>query len=114
VSIDWFHMTDAFFSFSSGLKALNKIRISSYRNHSGDGISFVTVFTTYSSGPAVDGKVPSGTVTVGNHSYDKVERSMAVLKSFISFIQVHLPFRFFMISQVRCFNHLYLHFRTDR
>jgi hypothetical protein len=107
-------MTDIFSSFSSGLKALNNIGISSYGNHSGDGISFVTVFTMYNSVPAVDGKVPSGTVTVGNRSYDKVERSMAILKSFISFIQVHLPFLFFMISQVRCFNHLYLHFRTDR
>ncbi|KAK3133969.1 hypothetical protein QOZ80_6AG0543400 [Eleusine coracana subsp. coracana] len=74
-----------------GLKALNKIRISSYGNYSGDRISFVTVFTTYSSGPAVDGKVPSDTVTVGNRSYGKVERSMAILDTFISFIQVSMP-----------------------
>uniref|UniRef100_A0A0A9GW67 Uncharacterized protein n=1 Tax=Arundo donax TaxID=35708 RepID=A0A0A9GW67_ARUDO len=62
-----------------GLKALNKIGVSSHGNHSGEHISFVTVFTTYGSDPAGDGKVPS--------SYGKIERSMAILNTFISFIQ---------------------------
>ncbi|GJN38688.1 hypothetical protein PR202_gb27753 [Eleusine coracana subsp. coracana] len=49
------------------------------------------ILAKLSSGPAVDGKVPSDTVTVGNRSYGKVERSMAILDTFISFIQVSMP-----------------------
>ncbi|CAN6194749.1 unnamed protein product [Urochloa humidicola] len=74
-----------------GLKALNNIGISSEGNSSGEHISFVTVFTTYSSIPNGDGKVPSDTVTVGNHSYSKFERSMAILNTFTSFIKVSMP-----------------------
>ncbi|PUZ60214.1 hypothetical protein GQ55_4G106100 [Panicum hallii var. hallii] len=74
-----------------GLKALNNIGISSDRNYSGEHISFVTVFTTYGSVPDGDGKVPSDTVTVGNHSYSKIERSMAILNTFTNFIKVSMP-----------------------
>ncbi|WVZ79667.1 hypothetical protein U9M48_027221 [Paspalum notatum var. saurae] len=74
-----------------GLKALNDIVISSEGDYSGERVSFVTVFTTYSSVSAGDSKVPSDTVTVGNHSYSKIERSMAILNTFISFIKVSMP-----------------------
>ncbi|KAL6602890.1 hypothetical protein ACP70R_043251 [Stipagrostis hirtigluma subsp. patula] len=74
-----------------GLKSLNKIVLSSDRNYSGEHISFVTVFTTYRSDPPGDGKVSSDVVTVGSRSYSKTERSMAILKTFISFIQVSMP-----------------------
>ncbi|KAL6839382.1 hypothetical protein ACP4OV_030652 [Aristida adscensionis] len=70
-----------------GLKSLNRIE----RNCSGEHISFVTVFTTYNSDPPGDGKVSSDFVTVGNHSYSKIERSMTILRTFISFIQVSMP-----------------------
>ncbi|KAM0900295.1 hypothetical protein ACQ4PT_020727 [Festuca glaucescens] len=73
-----------------GLKAVNKISLSSERMHSGD-VTFVTVFTTYNSGPAGAGKMSSDAVTVGKHSYSKEERSMAILNSFVSFIQVSMP-----------------------
>lgn len=77
--------------FIAGTKALYKTHFSSSpRNPKvGDGISFVTVFTTYNS--TVDSLVKSRLteqVSVGNMSYDKVERSMAVLNAFISFIEV--------------------------
>ena len=81
-----------FLSLCSGLRALNKIDLSSEENYSGEHISFVTVFTTYNSVSAGDGNVPSDSVTVGNHSYSKIERSMAILNTFISFIKVPLPF----------------------
>ncbi|RCV41946.1 hypothetical protein SETIT_9G175600v2 [Setaria italica] len=74
-----------------GLKALNNIGISSEGNYSGEHISFVTVFTTYSSVQDGDGKVPFDTVTVGNHSYSKIERSMAILNTFTSFLKVSMP-----------------------
>ncbi|CAD6343228.1 unnamed protein product [Miscanthus lutarioriparius] len=74
-----------------GLRALNKIDLSSEENYSGEHISFVTVFTTYNSVSAGDGKIPSDSVTVGNHSYSKIERSMAILNTFISFIRVSMP-----------------------
>lgn len=80
------------FSLCSGLKALNNIGVSTEGNCSGEHISFVTVFTTYNSVPDGDGKVPSDTVIVGNHSYSKKERSMAILNTFISFIKVTLSF----------------------
>lgn len=80
-----------YFSLCSGLKALNNIVTSSEGNYSGEQISFVTVFTTYSSVQDGDGKVPFDTITVGNHSYSKIERSMAILNTFISFIKVTLP-----------------------
>lgn len=74
-----------------GLKAVNKIILSSETTHYGERVSFVTVFTTYNSDPDKASKMSSGLVTVGNHSYSKVERSIAVLNTFISFIQVSMP-----------------------
>ncbi|KAF0904471.1 hypothetical protein E2562_034750 [Oryza meyeriana var. granulata] len=74
-----------------GLKAVNKIGVSSERNYSGGHVTFVTVFTTYDSDSAEAGKVSSDVVTVGKHSYSKVGRSMAILNTFISFIEVSMP-----------------------
>uniref|UniRef100_A0ACD5UGA6 Uncharacterized protein n=1 Tax=Avena sativa TaxID=4498 RepID=A0ACD5UGA6_AVESA len=74
-----------------GLKAVNKMSLSSERKYSGELVSFVTVFTTYNSDPAGAGKMSSDVVTVGKHSYSKVERSMAILNTFVSFIQVSMP-----------------------
>jgi hypothetical protein len=81
-----------FLSHCSGLRALNKIGISSEENYSGEHVSFATVFTTYNSVSAGDDNVPSDSVTVGNSSYSKIERSMAILNTFISFIKVPLHF----------------------
>ncbi|XP_040930253.1 uncharacterized protein [Gossypium hirsutum] len=76
-----------------GVKALNKTYFSnpSHASSVGDGIAFVTVFTIYNNSPdaLADGK-PSNLVTVGNASYSKPERSMAILNVFIKFIQVTL------------------------
>ncbi|KAG8391654.1 hypothetical protein BUALT_Bualt01G0209800 [Buddleja alternifolia] len=73
-----------------GTKALNKTRFSTFLNnsHSVDHVAFVTVFATYNS-PI--GSSPPDLVTVGNISYNKVERSMVVLNIFINFIQVTMP-----------------------
>ncbi|PWA98355.1 hypothetical protein CTI12_AA020420 [Artemisia annua] len=73
-----------------GMKALNKTHISASSNISngGDGIAFVTVFTVYKS--SVDARA-SETTVVGKVSYNKVERSMAILNTFISFIQLMMP-----------------------
>lgn len=66
-----------------GTKALSKIHTSSSRAASDEeSIAFVTVFTVYNS--SMDGY----RVTVGNASYSKMERSMAILNVFINFIQV--------------------------
>ncbi|KAL5225636.1 hypothetical protein ABZP36_012275 [Zizania latifolia] len=64
-----------------GLKAVNKIGLSSERNYSGGRVTFVTVFTTYNSDPAETGKMSSNVVTVGKHSYSKVGRSIHYLMS---------------------------------
>uniref|UniRef100_A0A0E0LCU7 Nucleotide-diphospho-sugar transferase domain-containing protein n=1 Tax=Oryza punctata TaxID=4537 RepID=A0A0E0LCU7_ORYPU len=74
-----------------GLKAINEIGLSSERNYSRGHVTFVTVFTTYNSDPAEASKLPSNVVTVGKHSYSKVGRSMAILNTFIGFIQVSMP-----------------------
>lgn len=50
-------------------------------------VAFVTVFAIYNS--TVQSK-PDDLVTVGNISYGKVEKSMAILNVFINFIQVYL------------------------
>ncbi|KAI3681596.1 hypothetical protein L6452_36396 [Arctium lappa] len=75
-----------------GIKALNKTHISSVSNISdtrgGDSVAFVTVFTVYNS--SVDGRSSDSTI-VGKVSYNKVERSMAVLNTFINFIQMTMP-----------------------
>lgn len=77
-----------------GTKALNKTHfsISPRNSNSGDGISFVTVFTTYNStGDCFIKSRSSEQVSVGNMSYNKVERSLAVLNVFINFIEVTMP-----------------------
>ncbi|XP_076942428.1 uncharacterized protein LOC143612285 [Bidens hawaiensis] len=73
-----------------GNNALNKARISASSNVSngGDGVSFVTVFTVYNS--TVGGTLSEST-TVGGVSYNKVDRSMAILNTFINFIQLMMP-----------------------
>lgn len=58
-------------------------------------VVFVTVFTIYSSSRRsdhayIDDK-SSTMVTLGNKSYDKTTRSMAILNTFIDFIQVSTP-----------------------
>lgn len=67
-----------------GLKAVNKRSLSS---EPGEHVSFVTVFTTYGSDPAGAGKRSSDVGTVGKYSYSKEEKSMAILNTFVSFIQ---------------------------
>ncbi|XP_039142854.1 uncharacterized protein LOC120280174 isoform X1 [Dioscorea cayenensis subsp. rotundata] len=80
-----------------GLKAMNGIHSSNTNRESNncDTVTFVTVFTVYNShlkteSAKVDDK-SLGTVTVGNTSYTKTERSMAVLNIFVNFIQVSMP-----------------------
>ncbi|KAF8380444.1 hypothetical protein HHK36_027931 [Tetracentron sinense] len=77
-----------------GLKALNKTHFpTSYHvSNSRDTISFVTVFAIYGTSQYthVDGR-SSDLVTIGNTSYSKLERSMAILNVFINFIQVSIP-----------------------
>ncbi|KAJ0582384.1 putative nucleotide-diphospho-sugar transferase [Helianthus annuus] len=73
-----------------GHKALNKSHISSSSNTSngGDGVTFVTVFTVYNSSV---GSGSSESTMVGKVSYNKVDRSMAILNTFINFIQLMMP-----------------------
>ncbi|PSS21579.1 Beta-ketodecanoyl-[acyl-carrier-protein] synthase [Actinidia chinensis var. chinensis] len=77
-----------------GIKALNKTHFSASTDNSnyGENIAFVTVFTTYDSSidRAIGGK-SRDLVTVGKISYNKLERSMAILNVFINFIQVTMP-----------------------
>ncbi|XP_043697055.1 uncharacterized protein LOC122647809 [Telopea speciosissima] len=76
-----------------GLKALHKAHFSSPSHiaTSGETVSFVTVFAVYNySSHSYDDK-SSNLVTVGNASYGKAERSMAILHVFINFIQVSMP-----------------------
>ncbi|XP_021614191.1 uncharacterized protein LOC110616149 isoform X3 [Manihot esculenta] len=79
---------------SPGFKALNKSHLltSSSAYNGGDRIAFVTVFTIYNASlySHADSK-SSNLVTVGNVSYTKTERSMAILNVFINFIQVTMP-----------------------
>ncbi|KAL4562801.1 hypothetical protein LXL04_026832 [Taraxacum kok-saghyz] len=69
-----------------GTKALNKIQISSNISNRGDSVTFVTVFTVYN-----NSNVDSKSTIVGKVSYSKVDRSMAVLNTFINFIQLAMP-----------------------
>lgn len=73
----------------AGVTALNKthFRKSHDGPHTIDQVALVTVFTMYNS--TVESR-PVDLVTVGNTSYNKVERSMAILNAFINFIQVLL------------------------
>lgn len=77
-----------------GIKALNKTQFSASANNFnfGENIAFITVFTTYNSSidRTINGK-SRDLVTVGNTSYNKVERSMAILNVFINFIQATMP-----------------------
>ncbi|PRQ45936.1 putative nucleotide-diphospho-sugar transferase [Rosa chinensis] len=72
-----------------GIKALNKTHFSSATAPALDNIHFVTVFTLYNS-IRPDYQL-SNLVTVGNASYTKLERSMAILNIFVNFIQVAMP-----------------------
>lgn len=74
----------------AGTKALNKTHLpSSNLSYKGDSVAFVTVFTVYNT--SLDSH-PDGRsvnlIKVGNASYSKTERSMAILNVFINFIQV--------------------------
>ena len=69
----------------AGTKALNKTHTRSSSN-AGESVFFVTVFTVYNTSLA-DSRL-SNFVTVGNASYTKMERSMAVLNVFVNFIKV--------------------------
>ncbi|XAR63178.1 hypothetical protein NMG60_11023027 [Bertholletia excelsa] len=77
-----------------GIRALNRTHFSASVDNSrfGENIVFVTVFATYNSSidRLVNGKSRE-LVTVGNISYNKLERSMAILDVFINFIQVTMP-----------------------
>ena len=84
------------FQYGAGVKALNKTHFSnpSHASGVGDGISFVTVFTIYNN--SLDTLVnsrSSNLVAVGNSSYSKSERSMAILNVFINYIQVILQLK---------------------
>lgn len=77
-----------------GTKALNKTDFltPSTASSAGNNISFVTVFTIYNS--SLDERADenaSKLVVVGNASYSKEERSMAILNTFVNFIQVTMP-----------------------
>lgn len=73
-----------------GRKALNRTQFQTFHNNSQsmDHVALVTVFATYNS--AVESR-PIELVTVGNISYNKVERSMAILNVFLNFVQVTMP-----------------------
>lgn len=67
----------------AGTKSLNKTQSSTNRRvNAVETIAFVTVFSVYNF------SADASRVTVGNISYSKVERSMAILNVFINFIQV--------------------------
>ncbi|XP_062154372.1 uncharacterized protein LOC133862558 isoform X1 [Alnus glutinosa] len=73
-----------------GIKAVNK-SIFSHISRGGENIAFVTVFAIYNSSLNIHVDDKSDLVIVGNTSYSKVERSMAILNVFIDFIQVTMP-----------------------
>ncbi|KAK8956184.1 hypothetical protein KSP40_PGU016744 [Platanthera guangdongensis] len=72
---------------------MNKIRPSSLQNDLGkmQNVSFVSMFTVYNGSHRMEqGSIKENmdsNVIVGNTSYNKVERSIAILKTFINFIQ---------------------------
>ncbi|XP_021772091.1 uncharacterized protein LOC110736230 isoform X1 [Chenopodium quinoa] len=75
-----------------GTRALNKTHHTvSQSSNSGENVAFVTVFTIYNSSEKNAETRSSDLVTIGNTSYTKLERSMAILDSFIDFIQVTMP-----------------------
>ncbi|XP_059633970.1 uncharacterized protein LOC132276529 isoform X2 [Cornus florida] len=77
-----------------GTKALNKTHLStSSGNFSfGESVAFVTFYAAYDSSVdrLVNGRLKD-LVTVGNISYSKVERSMAILNVFVNFVQMTMP-----------------------
>jgi hypothetical protein len=75
----------------TGSKALNRTHSSNDRLDVDGSITLVTVFTVYNSSlDRVDDK--SSKTVVGNASYNKMDRSMAVLNAFINFIQVTIEY----------------------
>lgn len=76
-----------------GLKAVQRRHLPSFHlSLLKEKISFVTVFTIYNQSlqNSFDQKVPTN-VTVGNSTYDKTGRSMAILNVFANFIKVAMP-----------------------
>lgn len=69
---------------------MNKIDLSNENLNSSERVSFVTVFTVYNSDFTGTNEKLHDVVTVGNIAYSKVDRSMAILGTFIKFIQVNL------------------------
>ncbi|KAF5731658.1 hypothetical protein HS088_TW18G00342 [Tripterygium wilfordii] len=77
-----------------GIRALNKTRAlnPSHATNVADGVTFITVFAVYNTSTDVRANDrPSDLVSVGNASYSKIERSLAILDVFINFIQVTMP-----------------------
>ncbi|VVB03445.1 unnamed protein product [Arabis nemorensis] len=75
-----------------GTKALNRTHTStSHVSGAGNGVSFVTVFTVYNNTSVDNVKSANMVSVVGNVTYSKPERSMAVLNAFANFIQVTMP-----------------------
>ncbi|KAG6432361.1 hypothetical protein SASPL_103937 [Salvia splendens] len=68
-----------------GTRALNTTQFGSIPKNCLSIVTFVTVFTIYNS--TADSR-PTELVTVGNMSYNKVERSMAILNVFLKFVQL--------------------------
>lgn len=77
-----------------GTKALNKTHSpsSAHVSNAEESIAFVTVFSIYNpSGNGDADTTSSNMVTVGKSSFTKSERSMAILDTYINFIQVTMP-----------------------
>ncbi|KAH7519595.1 hypothetical protein FEM48_Zijuj08G0053600 [Ziziphus jujuba var. spinosa] len=75
-----------------GTRALNKTHFSAYgASSAGNNIALVTVFTIYNTSLGGRADKPLSLFTVGNVSYNKEEKSMAILNAFISFTQVSMP-----------------------
>ncbi|CAH9148810.1 unnamed protein product [Cuscuta epithymum] len=72
-----------------GNKALNITHFNSGNSNFRDDVSLITVFATYDN--PLDSQSNDKWVTVGNVSYTKLERSLAILNVFINFIQVSMP-----------------------
>lgn len=87
----------------TGTKALNRTHASSSMSRLKDNIAFVTVFTIYNSSLSYLDDRSSNTI-VGDASYNKVERSMAILNVFINFIQVTIKLLkfIFVLQEAYC------------
>ncbi|KAF2612490.1 hypothetical protein F2Q70_00008858 [Brassica cretica] len=85
---------DTYADVCLGTKALNKTHTttSHVSGAAGNRVSFVTVFTVYNTTTSLgDLKSSSVVSVVGNVTYSKPARSMAVLNAFSYFIQVSMP-----------------------